>query len=241
MVKSIAKTVEEIIDADASLQDSLVRDYANFSGMARSIQPTVEEVVGRPVTVESLVTAIKRAKVTYAKTQISIMKIVSRSIIHLRTDIAKITVERTKRTLENMRKGLALFHGEFLQIIEGVSAVTVIFDQKLFDEVIQLFEKHEILDKKHDLAAIVVQSPHDIINTPGCVTAFYNPISRSHINIEETMSCFTDTILVIGLSDVGPAMKTLTSLISQARMSVALVPKRTRQEIRKYEITRQKR
>jgi len=66
----------------------------------------------------------------------------------------------------------------------------------------------------------VVQSPREIIDTPGCAIAFYNPVSRRHINIEETMSCFTDTILVLRIEDVGKAFTALTDLIAEARKTV---------------------
>jgi hypothetical protein len=76
------------------------------------------------------------------------------------------------------------------------------------------------LDESQNLSAIVVQSPREIIDTPGCAIAFYNPVSRSHINIEETMSCFTDTILVLRMEDVGKAFTVLTDLIAEARKTV---------------------
>jgi len=49
------------------------------------------------------------------------------------------------------------------------------------------------------------------------VLAFYNTVSRRHINIEETMSCFTDTIIVLGMEDVSKAFTALTDLITEAR------------------------
>ena len=133
---------------------------------------------------------------------------------------AKVSAEKTKRNLEMVRKVLTNFPGEFLQVLEGISAITLIFDQKLFDNVYSIFRKEDILDERRNLAAIVVQSPREIIDTPGCAIAFYNPVSRRHINIEETMSCFTDTILVLRMEDVGKAFTALTDLIAEARKTV---------------------
>lgn len=75
-------------------------------------------------------------------------------------------------------------------------------------------------NERQNLATIVVQSPREIIDVPGCAIAFYNPVSRRHINIEETMSCFTDTILVLRMEDVGKAFTALTDLIAEARKTV---------------------
>lgn len=217
MVNSVSKTLQQLIDNDLSLQDALKRDYANYSAIARILKPKVEETLGRKVKLESLITSVKRAKANYKSREENITRIIAESVIHLRTDVAKVSVEKTKRNLEMVRKVLTNFPGEFLQVLEGVSAITLIFDQKLFDNVYPIFRKEDILDESQNLAAIVVQSPREIIDTPGCATAFYNPVSRSHINIEETMSCFTDTILVLRMKDVGKAFTALTDLIAEAR------------------------
>jgi len=217
MVNSVSKTIQHLIDNDLSLQDALKRDYANYSAIARILKPKVEETLGRKVKLESLITSVKRAKANYKSRRENMTRIIAESVIHLRTDVAKVSVEKTKRNLEIVRKVLTNFPGEFLQVLEGVSAITLIFDQKLFDNVYPIFRKEDILDESQNLSAIVVQSPREIIDTPGCAIAFYNPVSRSHINIEETMSCFTDTILVLRMEDVGKAFTALTDLIAEAR------------------------
>ena len=220
MVNSVSKTIQHLIDNDLSLQDALQRDYANYSAIARMLKPKVEKSLRRKVKLESLITSVKRAKASYSSREENITKIIAESVIHLRTDVVKVSVEKTKRNLEIVRKVLTNFPGEFLQVLEGVSAITLIFDQKLFDNVYSIFRKEDILDERQNLAAIVVQSPREIIDTPGCAIAFYNPVSRSHINIEETMSCFTDTILVLRMEDVGKAFTALTDLIAEARKTV---------------------
>jgi hypothetical protein len=112
---------------------------------------------------------------------------------------------------------LADFPRESLQVIEGISAITLIFDQKLFDDICSAFPERSILDKKRNLATLIIQSPDEIINTSGCVAAFYNAVSRRHINIEETMSCSTDTIILLRMEDVSKAFEALKELITEAR------------------------
>ncbi|NIQ07564.1 MAG: hypothetical protein GWO20_18150 [Candidatus Korarchaeota archaeon] len=220
MVNSVSRTVQHLIDNDLSLQDALQRDYANYSALARMLKPKVEEALGRKVKLESLITSVKRAKAVYRSQRENITRVIAESVINLRTDVAKISVEKTRRNLEIIRKTLTKFPGEFFQVLEGISAVTLIFDQKLFADICSMFRREDILDERQNLAAIVVQSPRDIIDVPGSVIAFYNPVSRRHINMEETMSCFTDTILVLRMEDVGKAFTALTDLIGEARKAV---------------------
>jgi hypothetical protein len=217
MVNSISKIVQNLIDGDLSLQDALQRDYGNYSAVARLLKPKVEEILGRQIKLESLITSVKRARAGYKPLLGRIAKVVAGSVINIRTDVAKVSVEKTKRNLEKIRKTLVDFPEEFFQVIEGMSAITLVFDQKLFEEICSVFREKDVLDKKQSLAIIIIRSPDEIIGTPGCVLAFYNTVSRRHINIEETMSCFTDTIIVLGMEDVSKAFTALTDLIREAR------------------------
>lgn len=217
MVKSISKTVQNLIDGDLSLQDALQRDYGNYSAIARILKPKVEEILGIHVNLESLITSVKRAKASYKPLRGKMAKVVAGTVINIRTDVAKVSVEKTKRNLEKIRKTLVDFPEEFFQVIEGMSAITLVFDQKLFDEICPMFREKDVLDKKENLATIILRSPDEIIRTPGCVLAFYSTVSRKHINIEETMSCFTDTIIVLGMEDISKAFAALTDLVAEAR------------------------
>ena len=217
MVNSISKTVQNLIDEDLSVQDALQRDYANYSAIARMLMPKIKETVNNKVNIESIITAVKRAKINYTILQGKITKVVARSGLNIRTDMAKVSVEKNKENLEKIRKTLATFSDEFLQVIEGNSVVTLISDLSSSNKISSLFTKKDVIDKNQNLATVIIRSPDDITYTPGCVQAFYNAVSRRHINIEETMSCYTETIIVLAMEDVTKAFAALTDLISEAR------------------------
>jgi hypothetical protein len=221
MVNSISKTVQNLIDEDLSLQDALQRDYGNYSAIARMLMPKVKEAVNSDVNLESVITSVKRAKANYTILQGKITRVVAGSILTIRTDMAKVSVDKTKQNLEKIRKSLATFSGEFLQVIEGNSVVTLISDLYSFHKINGIFDKDDVIDQKQSLATVIIRSPDDITSTPGCVQAFYNAVSRRHINIEETMSCYTETIIVLAMEDVSKAFAALTDLITEARRKTA--------------------
>ena len=221
MVNSISKTVQNLIDEDLSLQDALQRDYGNYSAIARMLMPKVKEAVNSDVNLESVITSVKRAKANYTILQGKITRVVAGSVLNIRTDMAKVSVDKTKRNLEKIRKTLASFSGEFLQVIEGNSVVTLISDLNSFNKISSIFTKNNVIDQKQNLATVIIRSPDEITFTPGCVQAFYNAVSRRHINIEETMSCYTETIIVLAMEDVSKAFAALTDLITEARRKTA--------------------
>ncbi len=217
MVNSISKTVQNLIDEDLSLQDAMQRDYANYSAIARMLMSKIKEMAGNDVNIESVITAVKRAKVNYTVLQGKITKVVAGSGLNIRTDMAKVSVEKTKENLEKVRKMLATFSADFLQVLEGNSVITLISDLNSFNNISSIFAKKDVIDQKKNLATIIIRSPDEITSTPGCVQAFYNAVSRRHINIEETMSCYTETIIVLAMEDVSKAFAALTDIISEAR------------------------
>ena len=221
MANSISKAVQNLIDEDLSLQDALQRDYANYSAIARILMPKIKETIDTEINMESVITSVKRAKTNYTILEGKITKIVAGSDLNIRTDMAKVSVHKTKETLEKIRKTLATFQGEFLQVIEGNTTITLISDFNSFNELTSIFTSNQVIDQKQSLAIIIIRSPDEITDTSGCVQAFYTALSRRHINIEETMSCYTETIIVLAMENVSKAFAALTDLITKARTKTA--------------------
>ncbi|MHB1909972.1 MAG: hypothetical protein ACYCQJ_14035 [Nitrososphaerales archaeon] len=216
---SISRTVKEVIDNDLSLQDALSRRYGNYTAIARIIKPKVEKDLGRRVNFESLVTSVKRVKPRFELAQgRGIEAVLARSVVNVRTDVAKLSVEKTKRALEAARNMMATYQEEFLQVSESNTAITMVFDQKLLTSVHKRFNDDDVLDEQSDLAAVIVHSPEEIVRTAGVVLSIYARIAENHVNIEDTVSCFTDTIVVIKMEEVARTFSTLTDLISECRM-----------------------
>ncbi len=222
---SISETVKQVIDNDLSLQDALSRKYGNYSAIARIIKPKVEKDMGRKVNFESLVTSVKRVKPRFELAQsVGIESVLANSVVNVRTDVAKLSVEKTKRSLESARNLMASYQEEFLQVSESNSAITMVFDQNLLSSIHKRFKDDDILDEESDLAAVIVHSPVGIVRTPGVVLTIYAKIAENHVNIEDTVSCFTDTIIVIRMDEVARTFSALTDLISESRMKLKKHP-----------------
>ncbi len=216
-MKSISTLVTEMIDEDLSIQDAMQRRYANITAISRLLKPRLEETLGKKVKIQAVITAAKRVRPRYAVSSEEILKVVSESLVTVRTDVAKLVVERTKRAVQMVARALAEYEEEFIHIAGGPTALTIILDRKVADEVRGLFRGDEIVDDRRNLAAITVQSPKEIVETPGCAITFYNQVSRRHINIEDTSSCHTDTIIVVGMDEAGRAFTALNDIISSTR------------------------
>ena len=215
--KSITETVREIVSSDLSFQDSLQRDYCNISALARIMKPQIDQMLSKNTSIESIITALKRSRYEYDVRQKPISSILAASTITVNTDVAKVSARKSKKTIEKVAKAMIQGVGNFISISQSIMSITLVFDDLLLQDVKVMFASDDILEIENGLAAIIVQSPEDIIKTPGCAIAFYNQLARRHINIEDTVSCYTDTIVLVKMEQVGKAFNALTDLISNSR------------------------
>jgi aspartokinase len=215
--KSITEVVRETVSSDLSFQDSLQRDYCNISALARIIKPHIDHMLSKDTSIESIITALKRSRYDYDVPQKPIASILAASNITVNTDVAKISAKKSKKTIEKVAKAMVQSVGNFISISESIMSITLVFDDLLLQDVKAMFVYDDILEIENSLAAIIVHSPEDIIKTPGCAIAFYNQLARRHINIEDTVSCYTDTIVLVKMEQVGKAFNALTDLISNSR------------------------
>ena len=196
------------------------------------LQPRIAERLGREVNLESIITSLKRLRGVYTAGSDEIRTVIAESVVNVRTHVSKISVEKTRKTVEAVGAMLASHQHDFLHVSESISSITLIFDQKLHKRIRDRLPDSVILEEGDDYAAIIVQSPIKIRTTPGCLINFYNQIARRHVNIEDTVSCHTDTIIVVKMKEVGKAFTALTDLISEERKWLESSESARRQEAR---------
>ena len=225
LVKSgvISSAVREEIDYDLSMQDALARDYANISAITRTIKPKLEEKLRVKVNDESVITALKRLRGTYPPASEEIRQVIAESVVNVRTNVGKISLEKTRKTLGIVGGLLTSHEHAFLQVSESLTTITIIFDQKMHKIIKEKISDSYVLEDADNMAAIIIESPPLITKTPGCLISFYNRIARRHVNIEDTVSCHTDTIIVVRMQDVGKAFSALTELVTENKSKLRMV------------------
>ena len=217
---SIIENVKMLIESDFSIQDALSRGYGNSSEIARILKPSIDNMMKKNIKLDSIITSVKRTKFNYNVYSDSVTQIIANSTISVKTDVIKLSLKRSNVTLNLVSKLISKYQEDFLQVSESLSALTIIFDSNILSIVRKNFSKSDILEEELNLAAIMIHSPKQIIKTPGCTILFYNQLLRRRINIEDTTSCFTDTILVVYMDKVGNAFMALTELISLYRKKI---------------------
>jgi aspartokinase len=213
---SINRAVKDEVDLDFSIQDAIARDYANISALSRMMIPSIArrmKVRVKDVQEVGVTSALKRLRGAYTAAAPRVGEVIAGSIVNVRTHVSRLSVEKTRRTLQAVSSLLGEYQGDFIQVSESLSSITLIFDQRLHKRVKRALSGGDFLEEGEECAAITVHSPREIINTPGCISAFYDQLSRKDVNVEDTVSCYTDTIMVVSMKDASRAFEALTELI----------------------------
>jgi aspartokinase len=215
---SVTRAVKDEVGSDLSIQDAIARDYLNLSALARMLVPKVAARTGKRVKDVSgvgIATALKRLMGAYSASSPKVSRVIARSAVSVRTHVSSLSVEKTKRTVQTVSTLLSTYPNDFIQVSESLSSITLIFDQRLHSRVKRSLVGAEVLEEGEEGAAITVHSPEEITTTPGCISAFYNQLWRRQVNIEDTVSCYTDTIMVVDMKDASRAFEALTELIGE--------------------------
>ena len=220
---SVTRAVKDEVGSDLSIQDAMARGYLNLSALARMLVPKVAARTGRKsrdVSEVGIATALKRLVGTYSVRAPRVSRVIARSAVSVRTHVSSLSVEKTKRTVQTVSTLLSTYPNDFIQVSESLSSITLIFDQRLLSRVKRSLAGAEVLEEAEEGAAITVHSPEEISTTPGCISAFYNQLSRRRVNVEDTVSCYTDTIMVVDMKDASRAFEALTELVGEEQKRV---------------------
>ena len=215
---SVTRAVKDEIGSDLSIQDAIARDYVNLSALSRMLIPKIASRMGKKpkdVSEVGITTAIKRLRSSYSASSPRVSRVIARSAVNVRTHVSRLSVEKTKRSVQTVSILLSTYPNDFIQVSESLSSITLIFDQRLHARVKRSLAGAEVLEEGEGGAAITVHSPEEIITTPGCISAFYNQLSRRKVNVEDTVSCYTDTIMVVDMKDASRAFEALTELVGE--------------------------
>ena len=215
--QSVARITRNLIESDLGIQDSIARNYANISGIARLLKPKIHKMGITEDNEDAIITAVKRIVPKYSSINNEITDIIAKSDINVKTGVAKLSVKKNNQNLKSIQNIILKNNEEFIQISEATSALTIIYSERLREKLLSIFSNSEILEDSNDLAAIIVHSPIEVISVPGFVFTIYGQVAKRQINIEDTVSCFTDTIIVVKTRDVAMTFSVLNELFDGSR------------------------
>ncbi|MBT5022512.1 ACT domain-containing protein [Candidatus Woesearchaeota archaeon] len=203
---------EEYIKKHPSIKDCLKKGLINYSALSRLVAADLGVSNSKKSTNEAILIAARRFKDKLKNEAINEDKIVAllkETEFEIKTKTVVVVIEKLlfpERLLDlqkEIKRKRDLFH-----VIEGTRAIIVITSEKYLRDLKKSFRTN-ILSVTTELVSLVMQSSKKIETTPGVMAYVYSLFGENGINICETLSCWTDTIIVIHENDLAKAMTVL--------------------------------
>ena len=214
--ESLAEKTRVYIDAHPSVKDCVSKGLVNYSSLARAIMKELDLDNEEAVMIACRRYASKMGVST--DHEISILNILKDSRLEMRTKTCIVTAKNDWSVLHKMDNLFKDLWNEdsIMQIVQSASAVTIIADKMLKERIIDTVGRFNILKIRENLVEITVKSPEKIVETSGVIAYLITNLSDAGINIEETVSCHTDTVFIVGEYDMINAYPVLTKCIQSA-------------------------
>jgi len=218
--ESLAERTRSYIDAHPSIKDCVSKGLVSYSSLARLIMKDLS-IDGE----EALMIACRRYADKLSVTsdhEKDVLKILKDSRLEMRTKICIVTAKNDWTVLHKMDNLFKDLWNEnsIMQVVQSASAVTIIADRMLKDRIMDTVGRFNVIKIRENLVEIAVKSPEKIVDTSGVIAYLITNLSDAGINIEETVSCHTDTIFIVKESDMINAYSVLTRCIQSAEVTI---------------------
>ena len=216
---SVSHIVRKLVLEKPMIYEGLVEGVISHAGLAEYLQDEIEKELGKPVKLPAIVMAIRRYSETLAKKdRINKKEFRFNSEIIMKTGLADITVVKTPRALETLKRLYNLVdyeRGDTLNIIHGNYEITIVISEKYLDKVKEIMRDEKFLNIEKDLVSLSISFSKDFLFTPGIIAKVTRKLFWDNINIYENISTMTELIFIIDNKDSVRGYKALQSLVEE--------------------------
>jgi hypothetical protein len=205
-MQNITKITENYIRTHPAIKQSIKNNIINYSKLARLISK--EKNIKN---FDAILIACRRYydKIKKSKFEVSIIDLLKKSRLSIRNKIAVVILEPHVRSkiLLDLQKEIDE-KNEIMRVVKGESGITLVITEDFLDKIEKKF-KNNILKISNNLVEITIKSSERLENIPGVTAYIYSLFGENDINIQETLSCWTDTIIIINKGDLPKSMDLL--------------------------------
>lgn len=204
-----AKEAKEFIDAHPVVKECLAKGLINFSELARQI---IEQRALKSDDFDAVLVAVRRHAGRLASGQdneSAILALFRKSRLEIKDKVCSAVLDKTApfsflvKLIEEINERQEPCH-----LIQGSRTFTLITSQEFLPKIEKLFAG-KIISVKKNLVQVVLRTGKEIESTPGVAAYLYGLFAEHGINIVETMSSWTETLIVLEEKDLGKAMEIL--------------------------------
>ena len=206
---SAAKETKAFIEKHPVVRECLGKGLLNYSKLARQI---IESGPLDEVDFDAVLVAVRRYAEQFHMSKDSekaITGLFEKSSLEIKNKVCSVVMNDSVpfsylvKLIEDINKKEEPCH-----LIQGSRTFTLVTSQVFLEKIEKMF-RGNIVWRKKDLVQVVLRSSPELESTPGAISYIYGLFAGRGINIVETMSSWTETLIVIEEKDLAKAMEVL--------------------------------
>ncbi len=214
---TVSNIVQKLVDKKVFIQEGIDRGIVSYAGLAKQLQPEVEEELEKPVKRHAIEMALRRYSEQLKKKHKTVSFDYSSDIL-MKTQICDISVLRSQtliNKLKNLYDVIAFERGDSLNIIQGSNEVSIVTNERYKDKFLNILKDEKVIITEENLVSLTLTFSKDFLYTPGVIFNTTRNISWENINIYEIVSTNTELTFIIHKKEAMKAYKALEKLIQE--------------------------
>ena len=209
----IVQEVNRFLLKDPSILRCMYHGIINVRALAVSIK----EKEKLDASLHAIISAIRRFDIDERKVQFgNIESVLKKSKISTKSRLVFVTLSRDfsslARTLPLIFKSINPSIGELLRIVEGRETIKILIDQAKKEDILAIIKRSDIHDITENLAEINIHFGNGYEKIRGIRAAILNELGINKVDVEETVSCLPEFMIVLKEKQIGKAHDALLSL-----------------------------
>lgn len=213
---TVPQIVEKIVKASPIISEAFEEKLINYSSLARKLQPEIEAKLYKPVTIGSIVMALKRLKLQTSGTGKLIIALSKITDISMRSNLISLTFVNSQTLFRNQSKLLDMasqIPNSFLTISTGIYETSIFISKNLIEEADRIFKDETNKLRVEGLSSITLILPKNAIDTPGIHYSVFKKLYNRGVNVFETASSYTELTIFLYSEETEKAFAALKKLI----------------------------
>lgn len=201
-MKTISSCVQEILITRPFLEEALARDIINYSALAKDLNPTIADMLRKPVKDGAIMMALRRYSPPINPSSTVHLRQIFKNLgdITVRSDLTDFTFQNSKTLITSHSKVLEQINTDrqvFYAFTRGIFESNIIISTTKKEAIYDIFKMETLIGSQDNLSAISINLPKGNSKIVGLYYQIFKRLAWDNVTLYEVISTTNEfTILV---------------------------------------------
>ena len=216
-MKTIASCVQEIIVSKPFLEEALAREIINFSALAKDLNPTISEMLRKPIKDGAIMMALRRYNPSISSENTERLKHVFENLgdITVRSNLSDFTFQNSKTLINSHSKVLEKINTNqqlFYAFTRGIFESNIMSSTSEKESIFEVFKNETLIGLQDNLSAISINLPQGNSKIAGLYYQIFKRLAWDNVTLYEVVSTTNEFTILVEDHLVDKAFSVIKSL-----------------------------